>query len=239
MFYKIDVNWLRSEARRLVKEYWNLDEIPIIVVDETTDEEWNKENPQTLAIYYSKTMIIEFNSNMNKNRSKTELRKILLHKLCRWYLHKQGLPYQTRFTISELIKVRAGNTCNSDKKEIKKQRETGIFELRDTSYDFDIKLRHHNPNKTRNDFRRDIKETLIRFYNDNQLNDFEEYVGFSVEDIAHMMCEWYGYEIVQESIIDSFDFNGSCFGDIGERKTVIKNLIKLGLDEDDINKILL
>lgn len=243
----LNIDWLEREAKRLGKKYWGSEAIPTIHIDKNLEkEDW-------LAVYRSKSKSIHFSYDKNKNRTKSELRKILLHELCHWNLHKKNKPYDdsdVEFAL-ELLRVRAASTCNNDKESIKamkearkikkQQRERRVFELRDSAYDLDIILRHRN--KTREEFKEDVKRAMIGFYNDTIKQCDEnntDYYGFSLEELADMMCEWYGYERVDFHIVESISFTSECYGNIGFRESLVNQLsYEFGMDIETVEDELL
>lgn len=251
--YPLDASWLNKEAQRYAEKYFWRKESPIILVDSLSDEEWRSEVERdnadgviTYAVYRSKTKTIEFNSTRNKHRTLSQLRGTIRHELAHWSLHISDYPYgdsDVRFAV-ELLRVRAANTCNPDekaqqamreaKKLVKKAKQLRVFELRDRWYDFEIKLRH--PQKTTEDFHKDTKEAYLRFHKDN-MEQFDDWFGFSLEELATMMKEWYGYEIVGENIIASISLVSHYDGNIGDEESLEDNLLTLGVDDNEAELI--
>ncbi|MEX3914334.1 SprT-like domain-containing protein [Bacillus paralicheniformis] len=83
---RINKQWLEKEAYKIVKRYWNLNEIPNISLDspeELPEYHWR-------AAYFPKTKTIAFRSDVLCLKTKEEIIKVLIHELCHWYLHVLG-----------------------------------------------------------------------------------------------------------------------------------------------------
>ncbi|MDQ4711679.1 SprT-like domain-containing protein [Bacillus subtilis] len=83
---KTNKQWLEKEAYKIVKRYWNLNEIPNIALDspkELPEYHWR-------AAYFPKTKTIAFRSDVLCLKTKEEIIKVLIHELCHWYLHVLG-----------------------------------------------------------------------------------------------------------------------------------------------------
>ncbi|RKJ14829.1 hypothetical protein D7X33_48170, partial [Butyricicoccus sp. 1XD8-22] len=201
-----DLEWLQEKARYLVKKYWGISEIPNIVLDRTSDEEWEnyypkEENRTLLGLYHNKDFTVEFNSKVNSRRKPIDIQKTLLHELCHWYLHINKLPHRdsdVRFAC-ELIRVGAKPNTNHSHynayKEARKVKKNQVFEIIDNGEN-KVVTRLTHPKKDENDFKRDLKNCLIRIKNDFQDGNIDEYHSDDcmwVGDLSELMCKWYGY----------------------------------------------
>lgn len=244
----INVQWLRSEAYRLVKKHWNLDSIPHIQVDVLNDNEWREKEqkivklPATnmLAFYSSKEQLIEFNSTANARQSKSQIRGTLLHELCHWYLHINNRSWKDSDVSFArlLIDVRASNTCNSDEdaknamKKAQAYRRNEVFEVRDKELDVTIHLKH--PSKSDKDFREDLQKSYISFYKEIFKENEEETYNV-IDEIVYYMTHEHGYKDVTRHVTDYYDFEE---GTTPDRDSISWALQRLGMEEDDIEELL-
>jgi len=196
----IELEWLEKQAKRLVKKHWGMETIPAIVLDRTPDEEWNnflvEGKPYTLwGLYHPIDQTVEFNTKVNTYRKPSDVVKTLLHELCHWYLHIHELPYRdtdSRFAC-ELIRVglKANNIPSHQLafKEAKRIKRQQVFEVIENS-EFHVVTRFTHNRKDENDFKRDLKSTVIRMKSQFDEDGNSIYIG----DLLDNVCEWYGYK---------------------------------------------
>lgn len=240
----VTIDWLNNHAKILVRKHWGLNHIPEIVIDLDRDSlDWDN----YVGYYCSDIETIVFSSQVNARKTERAIKRTLLHELVHWYLHTTGqkfLDSDARFA-RELIRVGLGRRHNPDDqsvlaaKEAWKQKKEERFEIIEKNADETIifRLRHHRKNQ--DDFKKDLALTLIRMHN-NKINDDSEY-KIMPEDVAEMICEWYGYKLdpvaVYGIVISSNDRWGS--GDVGDRDDIISVLDELGVDEEEAERKLL
>ncbi|MFF2532442.1 SprT-like domain-containing protein [Brevibacillus sp. NPDC058079] len=233
------LEWLEQQAFALVKKHWQRDDIPRIVIDSDREHDWTN----TLAVYWNDTRTIEFKSTVNTRRTLRQIKKTLLHELCHWYLHitdQNFRDYDERFA-KELIRVGAGSTHNPDVHAVKafqkakKRKQSETFEIieRNASEILVSRLRHHRKNQ--DDFKRDLKDTLIRMHNERE-DDETIYPG----DVATQMVNWLGYKLepLATCAIDISKDSGFGSGEIGDREDIAYLLNQLGMDWDEIEQSL-
>jgi len=228
---RVDLDWIKKEALRLVKNHWHIDYIPNIEFDILSQEEWDNwmkvnynEDKSLWGLYRNSTKTIEFNTETNTRLDLKTIKDVLLHELCHWYLHHKGLPYRdadVRFG-HELIRVGLKpNTTPSHTnayKQARSDRGYRTFELIDNGED-KVVTRLYHPRKNKVDFARDLievcrylKENIEKFKN-GMVENLEYEMLYSGE-IAGILTDKYGYK--REEYPSYSIILGDEYGDIDE-----------------------
>ncbi|RXZ78078.1 hypothetical protein EBB07_28915 [Paenibacillaceae bacterium] len=239
---EITIDWLQKQAKQLVKKHWSISEIPVILLATRNDSisieralDWDNYG----GYYCSDIKSVLMNNENNVNYTLQGVKRILLHELVHWRLHVTGEEWHDsdeRFA-RELIRVGLGRRHNKDEQaqlaaaQAWKRIKSQSFELFDRtgSEIFSIRLRHHR--KDRDDFKRDLANTLIKIHNEREEDD-----SIFPGDVAHKMREWYGYKLDPISSYGIEISAGDGYGDgsIGDRDDIWLLLSKLDYDYDFI-----
>ncbi|WP_137743338.1 SprT-like domain-containing protein [Robertmurraya siralis] len=244
----VTVEWLENKARKLVKKHWGIKNIPKIVIDITSEDKWNKDADEpeteswtTFGLYHSKTQTIEFNSKVNETRSLKQIEDTLLHELCHWYLHTNGKNYRDRDRRFALELIRVGAKPSGTKvakqayKEAKLYKKYETFEIIERAGDI-ISHRIHHSRKNEDDFRQDLKKTLIEVYNDNQRDEDGDIL---IGDVLEIMSEKYGYKIIPIAVY-GLELMGGRYGysNLSERDVIEDALTCLGMKNEEVENVL-
>jgi predicted SprT family Zn-dependent metalloprotease len=227
------LGWLTRQAYSLVQKYWNLDDIPNLVIDSDREKDWSN----TLATYWADTRTIEFKSKINAKMSLRRIKKILLYELCRWRLHVTNKPYRDNDEsfIRELIKVGAKSMHNSNLKakivfiQARKRKEVKIFELVGNLNDEVIVSRLSHTRKNEMDFKCDLAQVLIKMHNALWENE-----SIYPADVASMMKDLFSYKLEPVSTYAINLSKERSPGEVGDRDDVVRILNKLGISKHEI-----
>lgn len=234
---EISVDWFNEQARRLVIKHWGLERIPRIVIDLDQDLDWEN----CVAYYCNDIRTIAFNSGINKKKTQQELKKILLHELCHWYLHITEQPHRDsdeRFA-RELIRVGIPKFHNFDEKSRKaatvarKSKREEAFEIYEENDGEILTTRLKHSRKNKDDFIVDLRESLIKMHNERVSSvDCDDFYPVGV---AEKMCEDYGYRIEPLAVYGITLSKGSNgWGIVGDRDDVFRLLLDVGMDYNEI-----
>lgn len=243
---EVTLEWLKTQAKQLVKKHWDITDIPTIRLatrqDEITIErklDWNN-----YSGYYCsdiKTVVMN-NENYNKYTLRG-VKRILLHELVHWRLHTTGQPWRDsdeRFA-RELIRVGLGRRHNSDEqsqlaaKQARIAKKNEFFEIYERNEDTILVSRLWHCRKNQDDFKKDLAQTLIKMHNDRE----DESDSIYPADVADMMCKWHGYKHEPLAVYGiELSADGSYrSGDIGDRDDIADLLGgKLDMDWNIIDK---
>ncbi|MFK3936557.1 hypothetical protein ACI2JA_03445 [Alkalihalobacillus sp. NPDC078783] len=248
---KLDITILKIEALTLVKKYWGISEIPNIVIDQLTDDEWKAKAKKSgyesiVGTYWSNRNTVELNSSANNERSNKQISDTLLHELVHWRNHQLGIPYcdsDIEFA-RELIRVGLKDKNNSDEaskqamKNAKNRMQYEVFELFCHLTEEKYLLKHNK--KSENDFKKDLAQSYILHF--NRIEKEEGDLGISqsprgVEGICDILVENFGYRYYPLHYVSSFQFV-SHDDSIDHREAVEENLLELGLSDEEIDNSL-
>jgi SprT-like protein len=108
--------WLEQTIETLVKKHWNTSNRPSITLDPV-----ERIGIEFLGAYDAPTESLVFHSGMIALLSEEEMKMVVLHELCHWYLHITGEAYldeDIRFA-EEIIRVGADETINFHRENAK------------------------------------------------------------------------------------------------------------------------
>lgn len=243
---EVSMEWLRQQAKQLVKKHWDIKEIPDIMFVCRQDDfsmdrklDWDKYG----GYYFSDIQTVVMNNENNANYTLRGIKRILLHELVHWRLHVTGEPWRDsdeRFA-RELIRVGLGRRHNKDEQaqlaamQARKNKNNEFFEIYEVNGDTILVSRMSHHRKNQDDFKQDLANTLIKMHNEREY----AYESILPADVADMMCKLYGYKrapLAVYGVCLSPNLGQIC-SDIGDREDIADLLkMELDMDEDEIER---